>query len=127
MSRFTHNINEYMSAKNIKNSFISLKTGFDASKLSRILNDKQPITESDMSVISNALGHDYVFFLQEGFEVPEEKNYTGEVAFCYAGNPSKQQAITVNKLIQFAENVDNILSAKTAFYHGIGDSGYGNN
>ncbi len=125
MSRFTENVNAYLSAKKIKNSFLSLKTGFDASKLSRILNDRQAITESEMSIISNALGHDYVYFLQEHFAVPPENNYMGQVALCYAGNPSKQQAITVDALIQFAENIDNVLSAKAAFYEAIGDSYHG--
>ncbi len=121
MSRFTNNVNAYMSAKNIKSSFILLKTGLDASKLSRILNDKQKVNEEEMCIISNVLGHDYVYFLQEEFVVPEDGNFMGNYALCYAGNPSKSQTITANKLIQFAANIDNIICAKTAFYDAIGD------
>lgn len=122
MSRFTENVNAYMSAKKIKSSFIILKTDLDASKLSRILNDKQKVTEEEMSAISDALGHDYAYFLQEDFNAPVEKEYLGNVALCYAGEPSEPQIMTANKLIQFAENIDNILCAKTAFYGAIGDS-----
>lgn len=119
MSRFTDNVNKYMSAKKIKNSFIIMKTGIDESKLSLILKDKQKVTEEEMTSISNALGHDLVFFGQEKISIPAESDYYGDVAFYCEDNPSKYQAMTANKLIQFAKNIDNIICAKTAFYGAI--------
>ena len=115
MSRFTDNVNKYMSAKKIKNSFIIMKKGKDESKL----KDKQKVTEEEMTSISNALGHDLVFFGQEKISIPAESDYYGDVAFYCEDNPSKYQAMTANKLIQFAKNIDNIICAKTAFYGAI--------
>ncbi len=128
MSRFTENVNAYMSAKKIKKNYISLKTGLDASKLSRILTGKQIVTETEMDLIANALGHDCVYFLQDDLKMlsVNEGNYIGNVALCYAGNPSEPQKKIAEKLVEFAENIDNVLSVKTAFYELIGDSSHEN-
>ncbi len=120
MSKFTDNINAYMSAKKIKNNFISLKTGLDSSKLSRILNGKQPATELEISLISNALGHDATYFLKDDIIIPTTDDYIGTVALCYAGNPTASQKDTFDKLVALAENVEYIMSAKTDFYGAIG-------
>lgn len=38
MSKFIVNVNEYLTVKKIKKSYISLKSGIKVNKLSRILN-----------------------------------------------------------------------------------------
>lgn len=128
MSRFTENVNAYMSAKKIKKNYISLKTGLDASKLSRILTGKQVVTETEMDLISNALGHDCVYFLQNhlGIVGASEGGYIGNIALCYAGNPSETQKKVAEKMVEFAENIDNVLSVKAVFYDIIGDSSHEN-
>ncbi len=127
MSKFTENVSAYMSAKKIKNNYISLKTGFDTSKLSRVLNDKQPATEDEMTLISNALGHDCAYFLQDDFSAPTDQLRSGKVALCYIGNPTESQKVTFNKLVELAENMENIVSAKANFYEAIGVTHYESN
>lgn len=124
MSKFTENVSAYMSAKKIKKNYISLKTGFDTSKLSRILNDKQPVTEAEMTLISNALGYDCAYFLQDDFCAPISQLKSGKVALCYIGNPTLSQKETYNKLVELAENMENIVSAKAGFYKAIGVNNY---
>lgn len=120
MSKFTENVSAYMSAKKIKNNYISLKTGIDASKLSRIMNEKQSITEIEMDLISNALGHKCTYFLQDNFVVPIRKMNSGKVALCYVGNPTESQKATYEKLVELAENMESIVSAKSDFYEAMG-------
>ncbi len=127
MSKFTENVSAYMSAKKIKNNYISLKTGFDTSKLSRIMNDKQSATEAEMTSIANALGHDCAYFLQDNFVKPVSQINSGKVALCYAGNPTKSQKATFDKLVELAENMENIVSAKSDFYEAIGVYDYETN
>ncbi|SDB54407.1 hypothetical protein SAMN02910298_02786 [Pseudobutyrivibrio sp. YE44] len=128
MSRFTENVNAYMSEKRIKKNYISLKTGLDANKLSRILTGKQIVTEAEMDLIANALGHDCVYFLQGDFKMlsVNEGNYIGNVALCYAGNLSEGQKKIAEKLVELAKNIDNVLSVKAAFYELVGDSNHEN-
>ena len=124
MSKFTENVSAYMSAKKIKNNYISLKTGIDASKLSRIMNDKQPVTEVEMDLIANALGQNSVYFLCDDFINPVVKFNNGKVALCYIGNPTESQKATYEKLVELAENMENIVSAKSDFYEAIGVNDY---
>ena len=115
MVKFVDNVNIYITEMKIKKSFISLKSGIDASKLSRILSKSQEINESEMVKISNALGQKVEFFLAENFKVfKKEFVGTGEIAF-YAGEPKQEQEIFAKQLVELIENVDEILSAKDYF------------
>ena len=120
MSRFIENVNTYLTKMKIKQSFISLKTGMDASKLSRILTGSQDITSNDMEKIAYALGQKVEFFLAEPFCVPDFGDRTAtEVAF-YAGEPSKEQEVFAMKLIDLMEHVDEVLGAKDRFLMAVG-------
>lgn len=112
MVKFVDNVNQYIDEMKIKKSFISLKTGIDASKLSRILLKNQEINASEMDSIANALGKKIEFFLDENFCVVKNEVFgTGEIAF-YAGGPKKEQEEFARKLLELIENADEILSAK---------------
>lgn len=56
MIKFIDNVNEYIVEMKIKKSFVSLRSGIDSSKLSRILSKNQEINVSEMEKIANALG-----------------------------------------------------------------------
>lgn len=115
MVKFVDNVNEYIAEMKIKKSFVGLKSGIDASKLSRILSKNQEINVSEMEKIANALGQKIEFFLSEDFEVPKtEFGGAGEIAF-YAGEPKKEQEIFAKQLLELIENADEILSAKDYF------------
>lgn len=121
MSKYVENINLYLSEKKIKQTFVSLKSGIETSKLSRILTGVQEINVTDMEKIAKALGKKTEFFLSENFSVvPEEEYGTGKMAF-YAGEPSRQQEDFAMKLVELIENADEVLSAKAHFMMAIGE------
>ena len=112
MSRFIDNVNEYLAAKKIKKTYISLKSGIEMNKLSRILNAVQEATLSDMEKIAYALGEKIEFFLEDKASVSNDKMIESlDVAF-YAGDPKKEQKEFALKLIDFLENVDAVLGVE---------------
>lgn len=70
MTKYIENLNLYLDARKIKQTYLSMKTGIDAKKMSRILNGVQDITGTDMEKISAALGENTEYFLRDPFPVP---------------------------------------------------------
>ena len=62
MSMFIENVNRYLSQMKIKQTFVSLKSGIDTKKLSRILTGVQDINSTDMERIAKALGQKTEYF-----------------------------------------------------------------
>ncbi len=119
MSTYIKNVNTYLSKMKIKQTFISLKTGIDINKLSRILTGTQNIPASDMEKIANALGQKTEYFLSDVFLIPEYNSFSGrEIAF-YAGEPTGEQKMFALKLTDLIENVDEILSAENRFMNAM--------
>lgn len=119
MSKYIDNVNTYLSQMKIKQTFISLKTGIETSKLSRILTGNQEVTIVDMEKIAKSLGQKVEFFLSDDFKVPKTVNsVTTKVVFC-AGEPSKEQDVFAMKLIDLIENIDEVLGAKNRFINAI--------
>ncbi len=115
MSKYIENVNLYIEHRKIKQSYISLKSGIEFRKLSRILTGVQEVTGSDMEKISQALGQKIEFFLNENFCVEEQvmpDNY--EMVF-YVGEPNDRQRSFANMLMDFIESADEILSAEDDF------------
>ena len=119
MSKYVDNVNAYISRMKIKQNYISLKTGIDKNKLSRILNGKQGIDSTDMEKIANALGYKTEYFLSENFAVPViGSRMSSEIAF-YVGEPTKEQQDFAMKLVDFIENVDEVLGAEGRFMNAL--------
>ena len=120
MTKYVENVNAYLSYMKIKQTFISLKTGMNKNKLSRILTGKQKkVDTNDMELIANALGYRMEFFLADDFEISNVvETSTAEFAF-YAGEPTKQQQEFAMKLIDLIENVDEVLGAKVRCMNAI--------
>lgn len=91
MSKYIENVNTYLTQMKIKQTFISLKTGIDKNKLSRILTGTQNITDLDMEKIANALGQKTEYFLSDDFFIPDYNNFMGREIVCYAGEPTREQ------------------------------------
>lgn len=108
MTKYIENLNLYLGARQIKPSYLSMKTGIDAKKISEILEGKQDITATEMDKIAEALGENAEYFLQESFDVSEE------IIFC-VGESVKEQEKIVNTLLQLLENMDEVISAKGRF------------
>lgn len=115
MTKYIENVNTYLSAKKIKQTYIGLKTGIDTKKLSRILTGVQDITGSDMEKISAALGKKTEYFLSDAFNVSEmSENLPENIAF-YTGEATPQQEKIAGQLLELMENIDEVMSAKQRF------------
>lgn len=115
MSVFVNNFNEFLTTMQIKQNYISRKSGIEENKLSRILTGKQSASESDMEVLSKVAGKDIQFFMNPNFSL--KKNYSNlntRIAF-YAGDPTGKQNEVANNLLDLMENVDVVLSAADTF------------
>lgn len=115
MAKFIDNVNAYLSQMKIKQTYISLKTGIDAKKLSRILTGVQDISSTDMEKIADALGYETAFFLSDSFRVPKLNLFMSEKIAFYAGEPTEKQEEIAEKLVRLIENVDVVMSAKHCF------------
>ena len=115
MTKYIENVNTYLSQMKIKQTYISLKTGIDTKKLSRILTGVQDINSTDMEKIATALGQKLEFFLSDNFTVPQTEMFIPEKIVFYAGNPTSQQTEIANKLEKLMENIDEVMSAKYRF------------
>ena len=115
MTKYIENVNTYLAQMKIKQTYISLKTGIDTKKLSRILTGIQDINSADMEKIASALGQKMEYFVTEHFEVPEISEYIPEKIAFYAGNPTAKQDEIAGKLEKLMENMDEVLSAKHRF------------
>lgn len=115
MTKYIENVNAYMSQMKIKQTYVSLKTGIDTKKLSRVLTGAQEINGTDMEKIANALGQKPEFFLSDAFHVPEIHEFMPEKIAFYAGAPTSQQEEIAEKLVRLMENIDEVMSAKGRF------------
>lgn len=113
--KYIENVNTYLSQMKIKQTYISLKTGIDTKKLSRILTGIQDISGTDMEKIANALGQRTEFFLSDDFHVPEISEFMPEKIAFYAGDPTEKQQEIAEKLVKLMENVDEVMSARYRF------------
>lgn len=119
MSRFITNINTYLSAKKIKQTYVSMCSGIDVKKLSRILTGSQDITSSDMEKIAAALGQDVQYFLQENFTISAYPDVPYYPFHPYQSTISQQLEDYTLQMVDFLQNADEILSAKKFFFPDI--------
>ncbi len=115
MTKYIENVNAYLSQMKIKQTYISLKTGIDTKKLSRILTGTQDINSTDMEKIAGALGQKLEFFWGDSFSVSQISECMPEKIAFYAGDPTSQQDEIAEKLEKLMENIDEIMSAKYRF------------
>ncbi len=101
MNIFIENLNVYLSEKKIKNAYISLLTGWDKSKVSRVLNGEVDIKMEDASILASSLGKDISFFLRNKEDIKKEALASESFAF-YAGHLDREdQEVAANLLDMF--------------------------
>ena len=120
MTKYIENVNAYLTQMKIKQTYISLKTGIDTKKLSRILTGVQDVSGTDMEKIAKALGKKIEFFLSDSFNAPQINEFMPEKLAFYAGEPTERQEEIADKLIQLMENVDAVMSARGRFLNMAG-------
>lgn len=112
MTKFIENVNTYLAGRSIKQAFVSMQSGIDVKKLSRILTGVQDVTGTDMEKISHALGKNIEFFLQENFTV---SSYPDIPYYPFHPSPDSIRKELKEFTLQVADlllNADEILSAK---------------
>lgn len=115
MTKYMNNVNAYLSQMKIKQSYLSMITGIDKNKLSRLLTGEQDEKGSDMEQIADALGKDLSYFLVDPFFVPEINSFMPDSIAFYAGEPTTKQEKIANQLFELMGNIDEVLSAKSRF------------
>lgn len=113
--KFVENVNRYLSQMKIKQTYLSMRSGIDVKKLSRILTGSQDISGSDMEKIAGALGRKIEFFLQDDIEIPDMNGGEGDRVMFYIGEPDSRHEKMAGLLLEFVENMDVVLGAKDRF------------
>ena len=115
MTKFISNVNKYLSEMKIKQTYLSLITGIDKNKMSRLLTGAQDESGTDMEKIADGLGKNVEFFLSETMIIPQvDTSAINKIAF-YAGEPSGKQEQIANQLMELMANIDEVMSAKSRF------------
>lgn len=115
MGKFIINVNKYLGQMKIKQTYLSMITGIEKNKLSRILKGTQDVSGSDMELIADALGKNIGYFVSDSFTVPVINELGPEKVAFYAGNPTEKQEKTAKQLIALMENIDEVISAESRF------------
>ena len=123
MSKFIDNMNVFITAKKIKQSFIALKTGMNVNKISRILKGAQSATEEDMEALANALGYHLDYFLSPNFKLEHRESETEQIAF-YSGNMESVKSEVVGDCISLLENIHSILGRQQTLLNQINEELY---
>lgn len=115
MTKFIKNINKYLSEMKIKQTYLSMVTGIDKNKMSRLLTGSQEESGTDMEKIARGLGKNVEFFLADSINVPQVGSFLMDKIAFYAGEPSQKQELIANQLMELMENIDEVMSAKSRF------------
>lgn len=115
MTNFIKNVKHYLKEMKIKQSYLSLITGMDKNKVSRILSGIQEESGSDMELIAKALGKKIEYFLAEDLLIQGIGDHSETRIAFYTGEPTCEQEKMAKLLIEFMENIDEILSADIRF------------
>ena len=111
MSAFIENVNKYLKVNGIRQKFLSIRSGMSEDKISKLLNGKKKINEAEMDSISKALGKSVNFFLDDSF-IARNAAGNGRLAF-YAGEPGEDQMKVAYELVEFIENMDEVLNSSS--------------
>ena len=87
MTKFIKNLNVFLKDRKIKNAYISLVTGWEKSKVSRILNGDVDLKMDDAELLATSLGKDVLFFLND--ETVYQSAKENEQMTFYAGHLGK--------------------------------------
>ncbi|MBQ3682058.1 MAG: hypothetical protein II922_03150 [Succinimonas sp.] len=115
MTRFTDNVNRYLATMKIRQTYLSMQSGIDKNKLSRILTGVQEESGSDMEKIARGLGQSVAYFLADDMVISSMGTSKADKIAFYAGEPTEKQARIARDLTELMETVDLVVSAKTRF------------
>lgn len=99
MSKFIENVKTYLNTRNIRQTYVSLMTGWDKSRVSKVLNGTIELKESEAEFLAKALGHDMTYFLANSVEQYRESEDNGQLAF-FAGTLKEEDKKIADKLVE---------------------------
>lgn len=99
MSKFIENVKNYLNVRNIRQTYVSLMTGWDKSRVSKVLNGTIELKESEAEFLAEALGHDMTYFLVSSVEEYRENEDNGQLAF-FAGAIEEDEKKIADKLVE---------------------------
>ncbi len=115
MTKFISNVNRYLSEMKIKQSYLSMITGIEKNKLSRLLTGVQEETGSDMEKIADGLGKSIEYFLSDSMSIEQVDNFSSEKISFYVGESSSKQKQISSLMVELVKNVDVVLGAENRF------------
>ena len=99
MSKFIENVKNYLDVRNIRQTYVSLMTGWDKSKVSKVLNGTIELKESEAEFLAKALGRDMTYFLVDSIEEYKAIEDNGQLAF-FAGTLKEEDRKIADKLVE---------------------------
>ena len=99
MSKFIENLKKYLENRKIRQTYVSLMTGWDKSRVSKILSGTIDLKESAAEFLAKALGHDMSYFLTDFSDQYKEQAVNGQLAF-FAGTLNDEDKKTADKLVE---------------------------
>ena len=99
MSKFIENVKNYLDVRNIRQTYVSLMTGWDRSRVSKVLSGTIELKESEAEFLAKALGHDMTYFLTGSVEQYRELEANGQLAF-FAGTLEDEDKEIADKLVE---------------------------
>lgn len=111
MSKFIENVKIYLDSRNIRQKYVALMTGWDRSKVSKVLSGIIDLKESEAEFLAKALGHDMVYFLSDSIEHFKESESNGQLVF-FAGTLKDEDKKTADKLVEMFRFYDALTMIK---------------
>ena len=105
MSKFIENVKNYLNVRNIRQTYVSLMTGWDKSRVSKVLNGTIELKESEAEFLAKALGHDMTYFLGNSVEEYRENEDNEQLAF-FAGKIEEDDKKIADKLVEMLRFYD---------------------
>ena len=105
MSKFIENVKNYLNVRNIRQTYVSLMTGWDKSRVSKVLNGTIELKESEAEFLAKALGHDMTYFLGNFVEEYRENEDNEQLAF-FAGKIEEDDKKIADKLVEMLRFYD---------------------
>ena len=99
MSKFIENVKNYLDVRNIRQTYVALMTGWDRSRVSKVLSGTIELKESEAEFLAKALGHDMTYFLTGSVEQYRELETNGQLAF-FAGTLEDEDKKIADKLVE---------------------------
>ncbi len=99
MGNYIENVRLYLKERGIKQNYVELMTGWEKSRISRLLNGETDIKYDDMEQLAKALGQDVIFFLGDKEQMRVKNKAHGSISF-FAGHLSSDDKKTADKLIE---------------------------